>query len=942
MTTVTPSPPTPISFPNSLTDRCISDANNFTLPADETEIPYPCPGLRPLSPTESEQSYDTRPYAVNPIRYNTSISQRRFWERNDGETNLPAFPAIRSNSPTNSNLSYASTSQHPSFIQAGVSSQASSRPVVNLETHDTDLIDLSNPQAHEQAVYGANRLRFNPWSPIEDGGALSSSTSDTGDMRSHIHSESEESVIIDIPQPPLPTCFLSRHSFGSSNQSSRNTYPRHSLDLLPVDVDGNGASARKEDSAPQWSVLSRSDTTGSPTPYCGLRDAHTSDDGLSRTASEGTFMCESPLETPEERVATHIPGPNAIQRIWSNQTVPGANESSDMPAPSWLPPTVSTGTLPSLVDNAEVRSISFTSATGGQVMPTLPARASPVVIRRPSISSPLVSTTSKHQGDPGMVTEMPSIPSWLKACNTLAQPATDTNTFNSISNGSNSTVSSTSTKADDGTKTVPSATRRPPLPPIPKQHTPELSLRPDGIRPLGASLNSYARVHPTAWGQSRRSSSPFQITVESSPFVDSLPTGPLLVSPGLRSTNATKNHVRWAPQSACYYRSLPTPPSPMSPATPNRAVSPPPNRTVTPPSPFIPEITSPYLSSYGSPYTGTRDLPRISDYPSTSSPPMQSGTDLPAPARFELFDSPIASRNSTPSPPVPAVSPLPPSPPLPSTNDNANEVPSSQPRTQTRTEPAFTYANPAIPSIAPIPQRRLRFAPLPSTPGSSLRTSAFSPYSYGCLPPPQPPQMPAPLPPPSAFTSGFGYSTPYMYQTPPGGPLLRTPAISSSGIGPWVSPPAPGASRPWYGQPLDSWYRPERSFTSSLVSPPGVYMPGPQLSAMTSTTLPPLPSGIGAARAHPVFWFSDATVTFRVSHFPTLCDVSLKVSIFYQVEDCLFKVHRYFFEKHSEHFRILLASRPAPMGLSPHPAPYFLTDIKKVEFEKLLYTFYPS
>jgi len=69
-----------------------------------------------------------------------------------------------------------------------------------------------------------------------------------------------------------------------------------------------------------------------------------------------------------------------------------------------------------------------------------------------------------------------------------------------------------------------------------------------------------------------------------------------------------------------------------------------------------------------------------------------------------------------------------------------------------------------------------------------------------------------------------------------------------------------------------------------------------------------------------VFWFQDGTVIF-------------------QVEDCLFKVHRYFFERHSPHFRTLLGTTPVLMG----PAPvYSLSETTKAEFEKLLYIFYPS
>ncbi|KIM36725.1 hypothetical protein M413DRAFT_283104 [Hebeloma cylindrosporum] len=66
------------------------------------------------------------------------------------------------------------------------------------------------------------------------------------------------------------------------------------------------------------------------------------------------------------------------------------------------------------------------------------------------------------------------------------------------------------------------------------------------------------------------------------------------------------------------------------------------------------------------------------------------------------------------------------------------------------------------------------------------------------------------------------------------------------------------------------------------------------------------------------FWLSDGTVIFRV-------------------ENSLYKVHRHFFEVHSEHFKKLLST----YWFSPM-SHLFLPEIKKTEFEMLLSIFYPT
>ncbi|KAF9523837.1 hypothetical protein CPB83DRAFT_774781 [Crepidotus variabilis] len=72
---------------------------------------------------------------------------------------------------------------------------------------------------------------------------------------------------------------------------------------------------------------------------------------------------------------------------------------------------------------------------------------------------------------------------------------------------------------------------------------------------------------------------------------------------------------------------------------------------------------------------------------------------------------------------------------------------------------------------------------------------------------------------------------------------------------------------------------------------------------------------------HPSFCFSDGTVVF-------------------EVENTLFKVHKFFFLRHSEFFRTLLGSRPAVAP--PNIAHFKLNDVKKQDFERLLYVFYPT
>jgi hypothetical protein len=61
----------------------------------------------------------------------------------------------------------------------------------------------------------------------------------------------------------------------------------------------------------------------------------------------------------------------------------------------------------------------------------------------------------------------------------------------------------------------------------------------------------------------------------------------------------------------------------------------------------------------------------------------------------------------------------------------------------------------------------------------------------------------------------------------------------------------------------------------------------------------------------------------------------------FRVENVGYKVHRHFFERHSAYFRDLLAY-PTYAVTSPLPHNIYLSDVKKVDFERLLLIFYPS
>ena len=112
------------------------------------------------------------------------------------------------------------------------------------------------------------------------------------------------------------------------------------------------------------------------------------------------------------------------------------------------------------------------------------------------------------------------------------------------------------------------------------------------------------------------------------------------------------------------------------------------------------------------------------------------------------------------------------------------------------------------------------------------------------------------------------------------------------------------------------------------------------MHSASAPVIPPvgLPS---AARYTTVakYAFADATVVFLVSlYFSCFCVRNLRLALFRgQVETFLYKVHRHFFERHSEHFVRIL--RTYTFDGASH---ILLPGVKKADFECLLSVFYPA
>jgi len=142
-------------------------------------------------------------------------------------------------------------------------------------------------------------------------------------------------------------------------------------------------------------------------------------------------------------------------------------------------------------------------------------------------------------------------------------------------------------------------------------------------------------------------------------------------------------------------------------------------------------------------------------------------------------------------------------------------------------------------------------------------------------------------------------------------------------------PPTPSTGLPYLGNPSSGL-----PYTAPLPPYPHPYPmsypyqgPAPQIPAPVSTPYSSWwrPATLNSSQCwapHPVFWYSDGSIVFRI-------------------ENVGYKVHRHFFERHSTYFRDLLA---CPMYAVTSPLPHNITllDVKKVDFERLLLIFYPS
>ncbi|KAF8161457.1 hypothetical protein B0H34DRAFT_652287 [Crassisporium funariophilum] len=91
--------------------------------------------------------------------------------------------------------------------------------------------------------------------------------------------------------------------------------------------------------------------------------------------------------------------------------------------------------------------------------------------------------------------------------------------------------------------------------------------------------------------------------------------------------------------------------------------------------------------------------------------------------------------------------------------------------------------------------------------------------------------------------------------------------------------------------------------------------------------LPPAPSAFYSppfipAVPHPVYWFMDGSITFRV-------------------KNTTYRVHRHHFQQHSEYFRSYLETVDSDFTRGPF-TPIELSNVQTHEFERLLSIFYPS
>ncbi|KAJ3753976.1 hypothetical protein EV360DRAFT_52505 [Lentinula raphanica] len=99
------------------------------------------------------------------------------------------------------------------------------------------------------------------------------------------------------------------------------------------------------------------------------------------------------------------------------------------------------------------------------------------------------------------------------------------------------------------------------------------------------------------------------------------------------------------------------------------------------------------------------------------------------------------------------------------------------------------------------------------------------------------------------------------------------------------------------------------------------------------------------SKKHTRFYFPDGNVLFRVSHY-FLVECSLYAhSLESQVEDTLYRIHKYFFQRDSPVFGAMF-SLPVPNGEQPEGdvdgRPIHLDGIQCVDFDRLLSVMYPE
>jgi hypothetical protein len=118
------------------------------------------------------------------------------------------------------------------------------------------------------------------------------------------------------------------------------------------------------------------------------------------------------------------------------------------------------------------------------------------------------------------------------------------------------------------------------------------------------------------------------------------------------------------------------------------------------------------------------------------------------------------------------------------------------------------------------------------------------------------------------------------------------------------------------------------------------------ISQAASPSPSPMPikinSSTDTASHHGEYYITGADLIVRVRGFPIEI-MLLSKSENRQVQDTLFRIHRYFFLRESAHFRSKLPHAPSPgdshKGSSDNN-PLVLDDALKVDFERFLWVFY--